>query len=359
MTTISARRPWFALPLRTVTQRGHQRTSTPAHLGNFEASAIARGTYEVGPDGVLLDVWGAGRPKSITSTARHGGLRQVLTFPHSDSSIVYVIVGGAGAYTGAYPGTIAHLLQPASGRPPGHVAWEDLRGYGYSAGRYFAVVERHSDLVDAQEEFLTDLPKMLNRQASDLRIILVGFSLGAQVALHVARRNPPGLSGVVALAPVVRPAGPIGRPPWSAVVKLLGLMPGLRTRFLHRDAMRRVSYAQKYGAWYSADYLSRKEIDPYLDDSVQLHSLRELMRAGTELLQSSPPKVPIRFIHSRADTTCDFGSVAELSVAWSERGGDVRLHELQSFPHQLLALRPEPSNEVHRLIDVCISGVLQ
>jgi pimeloyl-ACP methyl ester carboxylesterase len=78
----------------------------------------------------------------------------------------------------------------------------DFHGWGYSTGPHSPAAYAISNLADDVQSLVTLLP-----QITDTGFVLVGHSMGGKVAQLLASRRPPGLKGVLLIAPA--PAGPL------------------------------------------------------------------------------------------------------------------------------------------------------
>jgi 3-oxoadipate enol-lactonase len=78
----------------------------------------------------------------------------------------------------------------------------DFRGWGYSTGPHSPGAYSISNLADDVRSLVTLLPGI-----ADAGFVLVGHSMGGKVAQLLASCRPPGLKGVLLVAPA--PAGPL------------------------------------------------------------------------------------------------------------------------------------------------------
>ena len=336
-------------------ERAAQRGRAPQYDGVFPRPSGFAGRYRADGLGLTIELEGV-RIRSITERAPYGGLRQALLPEQWDGRQLVVFMGGAGAYAAAYPGFIAWLLTRSEGKSPIAVAWEDLPGYGYSAeGRRFGYVRHVDEIVQPQIDLLGAIPRLVRSRP---RVILIGFSLGGQVALHTALRAPEEVAGVIAVAPLVRLGGVFGSWWFRRVLRLAASVPQIGDRYLYRSRLRGKGYLSLAASWYDEDYLRRKQDDAYLDDSALLGSLHVLAESGLDLLAHSPPSCPVRLLHSDADKTCSFNGSADIAALWGTKGGDIQIERLDRYPHQLLQLRAPDCFGVFRRIDAHLTSIM-
>jgi pimeloyl-ACP methyl ester carboxylesterase len=157
----------------------------------------------------------------------------------------------------------------------------DLRGHGRAITRTRVGLEVWCD----------DLVRVL--QAEGARpAVLVGHSLGAQVALQLARRHPPWVAGLVLIDPVFRSALhgrsrriALASPLWSALAVLVralnavglhrGALPPLDLRALDREARQALATPQteaEFIARYSSTRADLRHVPlaVYLEDMVAM-----------------------------------------------------------------------------------------
>jgi pimeloyl-ACP methyl ester carboxylesterase len=183
----------------------------------------------------------------------------------------------------------------------------DLRGHGGSAMRGALGLERWCD----------DLAALLDRERQD-RAVLVGHSLGAQVALHFAARHPARTAALALIDPVFRQAlhgrwrllaqlGPLFR--LAAIVvrglNAIGLrrraLPPLDLRALDEAARRALNSPQDTEAFVRRYSSVRADLRTFRT----AHYLQELVEMFRPLPAPETIDVPVLVLLSAAGTFAD------------------------------------------------------
>lgn len=265
-------------------------------------------------DGVLLRgrIW---RPP--------GGLRAVLCLLH-----------GLGEHGGRY----AHVAGFLGGRGHALLAM-DLRGHGVSEGP-----RGH---VPSLEALLEDIDRVIDEAKSRFPgtpILLYGHSTGGNLALNHALRRRPGLSGVIATAPLLMEAfePPLWKRTLAGVLyRLLPSIPlssGLRTDDLSRDAA------------VVRDY----DDDPLVHDRVTVRFM-EVRRAGPwALAHADAFPLPLLLMHGDADRITSH----EASIAFAAAAGDRCTLKIWKGLYHEIHNEPE-KNEVLAFLNNWLDGVLK
>lgn len=227
----------------------------------------------------------------------------------------------------------------------------DLRGHGESPTRRAVGLERWCD----------DLAAVLQREGH-AKAIVVGHSLGAQVALHFAARHPQRSAGLVLIDPVFRQAlhgrwkllalaGPLLRAAAATVRALnaIGLhrrtLPALDLRAL--DAMARQALASPDAeAAFVRQYSSMRADLRYVPLAVYLQDLVEMFRP---VLAPQSLHAPMLVLLSSGATFADAGATRALL----RRIPRVELQTIDCH-HWPLTERPQ---EVRRAIERWCAGL--
>lgn len=124
-----------------------------------------------------------GVPASVEEFEHGGATLVVESFGQGDH--VFVLLHGIGMGRSVYLDLVRQL--------PGRVIAVDLPGFGEAPEPVRTLtMERHADLIAA---YL--------RHASETSVIVIGHSMGSQIAAEVAARHPSLVSGVVLAGPTV------------------------------------------------------------------------------------------------------------------------------------------------------------
>lgn len=117
--------------------------------------------------------------------------------PATQATAVVVVAHGFGEHGGRYGNLVERLV------PKGWAVYiPDHRGHGKSQG-HRALIDRHAFLLD-------DLDQVFARAAADhpgLPVVLIGHSMGGNIALGSALRNPTRLRALVLSGPAVTTHG--------------------------------------------------------------------------------------------------------------------------------------------------------
>ena len=139
-------------------------------------------------------------------------------YPSEPTGSPVVLIHGAGEHGARYGHVLDRLA--ASGRP---AFAPDLRGHGRSGGTR-AGIREFAQFTDDLQTFLAQVV----RNHTDARPFLLGYSLGAAIAVYQAVADPGHLAGVVLAAPAFG-LGPGLAPLQVHAARLLGfLAPRLR-----------------------------------------------------------------------------------------------------------------------------------
>lgn len=163
----------------------------------------------------------------------------------------------------------------------------DLRGHGQSEGaRMFT--NTWAELRDDLHCFV----KLVQDQAFDEPLFLIGLSLGGLLALNYAQHDPEGLGGVVAAAPAVDASGVPAMIKWvvpimSRLLPHTAINPGLDLAHISRDTTAVQSYTS----------------DPNFQTHTTSRLAAEVLKTMAETnAQASQFNLPLLILHGEADT---------------------------------------------------------
>ena len=198
---------------------------------------------------------------------------------------VFLIVHGLGDHSGRYQNYVDYFV------PRGYAVYGvDLRGHGRSGGR--------RGYVNRFDEYLEDvrqLYRLVRESDPGGKVILLGHSLGALVALPYALRYPDDPAGVISSGTAIRDA--LDVPAWlrsmtGALAKIaprVALNNGVKAEYLSHDATIPRAY----------------EADPLVHHvgTIRLAAEVDLVRA--ELLKRAGDwKLPLLMLHGGEDAIC-------------------------------------------------------
>jgi len=205
--------------------------------------------------------------------------------PEAQPRAVFLIVHGLGDHSGRYRHYVDYFV------PKGYAVYGvDLRGHGRSGGRR-GHVNRFGEYVD-------DVRQTYDRvfhSEPGVKVILLGHSLGALIALSYALRYPDGLAGVISSGTAMRDA--LDVPGWlrsmtgtlAKIAPKVALNNGVKAEYLSHDpAVVRA---------YEADRLVHHVGTIRLGAEVDLVRAELLSRAGAW-------KLPLLMLHGGDDRIC-------------------------------------------------------
>lgn len=199
---------------------------------------------------------------------------------------ILVVVHGLAEHSGRYGPFIRHMVAQGFG-----VAIYDQRGHGQSHGE--------PGHVEQFQDWLTDLAQFIQftKEAHPgVPVVLLGHSLGGQIALNFVVRYSKGLRGVIACAPNVALKWKIPR--WQHAIATLLYRYVPRWRHKHRITGAELTNDPELGAQFDAD--------PRVCRAVTLHLLGEVQR-NQNLVMALATRIhlPILMLHGNADPICD------------------------------------------------------
>ena len=205
--------------------------------------------------------------------------------PDTQSKAILVIVHGLGDHSGRYRHYVDYFV------PRGYAVYGvDLRGYGRSGGRR-GHVNRFGEYVDDVRQVYS----LARQSAPDAKLILLGHSLGALIALTYALRHPDGLAGVISSGTGMRDA--LDVPGWlrsmtgtlAKIAPKVALNNGVKTEYLSHDP----AIVQAYDA------------DPLVHHVGTIRLAAEVDIVRAELLNRAGEwKPPLLMLHGGDDRLC-------------------------------------------------------
>lgn len=208
--------------------------------------------------------------------------------PETDPKAILLVVHGWAEHSGRYTNLVKHIV------PKGYaVCAHDHRGHGMSEGRR-GYVERFSDYLDDLKTFL-DLVKS---EHGDIKIFLVGHSMGATIAVAyaVAAPHQQDLAGLIVSGAGIRPGSSIS-PALIPLARILSiLLPKMGVTVLDASTICR----------------DQAVVDAYVNDPL-VYRGKITCRFGAEMLAtlrrlpSEMPQIdlPILIMHGTADRLSD------------------------------------------------------
>ena len=201
--------------------------------------------------------------------------------PDGDPKAIVVVAHGFGEHIARY----MNLVNAATGRGLG-VFGPDHRGHGTSGG-VRAYIDKHEYLLD-------DLDQVFARVATEhpgLPVFLIGHSMGGNIALASALRNPGRLSGLVLSGPAVTTHG---------VSKGLMIVARILARIVPKFGVRQLSSA---GVSRDPAVVAAYDADPLVfHGKMPAGTGWALLRTSKEFPARLPGlKLPLLVVHGSAD----------------------------------------------------------
>ena len=205
--------------------------------------------------------------------------------PDTKSKAILVIAHGLGDHSGRYRHYVDYFV------PRGYAVYGvDLRGHGRSGGRR-GHVDRFGEYVDDVRQ----VHNLVSRSEPGVKVILLGHSLGALIALSYALRYPDGLAGVISSGTGMRDA--LDVPGWlrsmtgtlAKIAPKVALNNGVKTEYLSHDP----AIVQAYDA------------DPLVHHVGTIRLAAEVDIVRAELLSRAGEwKLPLLMLHGGDDRLC-------------------------------------------------------
>ena len=239
--------------------------------------------------------------------------------PGAEAKAVVCLVHGLGEHCGRY----AHVAE-AFNRAGYALMTCDLRGHGKSEGK-----RGHAANYTALMDDIFQLLETAKEQYPDLPVFLYGHSLGGNLAIHYALRRLPKLAGIVATAPLFRPAA---KPPaWKMALlrAMVGVWPSLSiSSALEMAALSRDSkVVQAY------------RNDPLTHDWISARLAVDMLRYGKwNMMHAADLPSPLLLMHGTADRITSPTASREFALradaACTLKMWDGLYHELHNEPEQ-------------------------
>lgn len=241
--------------------------------------------------------------------------------PDEKAKAVLVIVHGAAEHSGRYMNVVNYFVPRAYA-----VCGFDYRGHGKSDGLR-CYVDRFSDYVSDVRAFF----EKVHREYSDLKIFLVGHSMGAIISVAYAVQYQSDLAGLIVSGMGLKPGSSIS-PALKIVARLLSILfPKMGVTTLDATAISR----------------DKSVVDAYVNDPL-VYRGKVTARLGAELvktldkLPSMIPEIniPILILHGTEDRLCNPEGSQMLYDLVGSRDKTLKLYE--GFYHEVFN---EPERE--------------
>jgi lysophospholipase len=250
--------------------------------------------------------------------------------PAVPATAVVVVAHGFGEHGGRYGNLVERLV------PNGWAVYiPDHRGHGRSGG-HRAFIDRHAFLLD-------DLDQVFTRADADhpgVPVVLVGHSMGGNIALGSALRNQARLRGLVLSGPAVATSG---------VPAALILLAKIMGRIAPRLGVRQLSAA---GVSRDPAVVAAYEADPLvfhgkMPAGTGMAIIRSSERYATELPSLT---VPLLVVHGSADAlvSVESGRTAHRLAGSSDK----TIHVYDGLFHEVFN---EPEHE--RVLDDVVAWI--
>jgi alpha-beta hydrolase superfamily lysophospholipase len=239
--------------------------------------------------------------------------------PEGTPRAAVAVVHGAGDHSGR----LDRLALPLEQNSFATYAF-DLRGFGRSPGK-----RGHINRWEEYREDVRCFLQLISTQQPGTPLFLMGYSLGAGIALDFILRQPEGLRGAIISAAPIDPAG-IGSRAQIATARLLSRIFPTFTVRLNNDIN---------GVSRDQSVLDALRSDP-------LHHNLVTARWGTESMaavawvreQAANIRLPVLFLHGSDDP-------------FNLSGGVQRYYEQINYPDKTLIIYPGSRHEVHNDLD--------
>jgi alpha-beta hydrolase superfamily lysophospholipase len=239
--------------------------------------------------------------------------------PEGTPRAAVAVVHGAGDHSGR----LDRLALPLEQNSFATYAF-DLRGFGRSPGK-----RGHINRWEEYREDVRCFLQLISAQQPGTPLFLMGYSLGAGIALDFILRQPEGLRGAIISAAPIDPAG-IGSRAQIATARLLSRIFPTFTVRLNNDIN---------GVSRDQSVLDALRSDP-------LHHNLVTARWGTESMaavawvreQAANIRLPVLFLHGSDDP-------------FNLSGGVQRYYEQINYPDKTLIIYPGSRHEVHNDLD--------
>jgi alpha-beta hydrolase superfamily lysophospholipase len=255
------------------------------------------------PGGIYADV-----RFTEVSTGASGNLPGWLALPEtSQARVACVFVHGLGEHAGRY----RELAQALARVGVASLAF-DLPGHGLSPGRrgappsYDAMLD---DIDHARQTLKSHLPSIPQ--------VLLGHSMGGNLAINYSLRWPHDLAGIILAAPMMLPANPPKRDQIFAAWLTGKLLPFIRFR----------TNVLPDQLTHDPEQIERLANDPLMHNQMSLRLGTQLLAQGRwSLDQASKLQLPLLVLHGEQDTLTESQASHALCIRVGEQA------EFFSFP---------------------------
>ena len=236
-----------------------------------------------------------------------------LRVPDAQMLALIVMVHGIGEHGGCYE----ELAEKFVAQSAGFLTF-DMRGHGRSPG-----IRGHASLNDIMND-IRFIINEIQKKYPNIPIVLLGHSLGGQIALNYAFDKDVAAHAVIASSPWLK----LQHPPHTMVVNL-------------------AKWASLFAPWLSvktgvkAEQLSQNDAntkstktDPLLHKKISVKLFYDMYTNGEKITRSKhQPKIPVLIMHGNADTLISF----ETSKTFAKNNlKDVEFKEWHEMRHNLL-----------------------
>jgi alpha-beta hydrolase superfamily lysophospholipase len=204
----------------------------------------------------------------------------------------------------------------------------DLRGHGRSEGP-----RGHAPNYAALMDEITLLLNEAAGRYAACRRFLYGHSLGGNLAIHYALRHRPDLAGIIASAPLFRPAA---KPPgWK--IALLRMMYNMRPGFTVSSGLDDMALSR------NVNVVRIYRNDPLVHDRVSARLAMDMLRNGRSNLEHAADfPLPLLLMHGEADRITSVQASREFAAAAKDtctlKIWNGLFHELHNEPEQTRVL---------------------
>lgn len=232
-----------------------------------------------------------------------------------------VIVHGLGEHSSRYQNYVDYFV------PRGYSIYSfELRGHGRSGGA--------RGYVDRFEHFAADADEVVTRikQQSNLKLFMLGHSLGSLVALSYELHYPDRVSGLIVTGTALEDALKI--PPFTRFTARVLSRIAPKTKFDNGVVTEHLSHDPELQASYDSDPLVHRWGTPRL--ATEAEATRLFIQAGADHW-----KIPLLMLHGGDDRVC----VLAAAQAFQKRL-PIGLSEFKSYDGFFHEIHNEPGREL-------------
>lgn len=256
--------------------------------------------------------------------------------PEGSARGVVIVIHGLGEHSGRYEHVAAALVDAGFA-----VHALDHRGHGRSAGK--------RTYVKSYDEFMHDLSQyrsLVVAEHPDVPLILLGHSMGGNLAMGHALREPDGIAGLALSGPALKVGDDLSPAKVRVAALVAKVAPGVRPQGLPADAISR----------------DPAVVRAYEDDPLVFHG-KMTAGIGAALIGAMatfPPRfrhltMPIWLGHGTEDRLCNIEGTRELEAA--AVNADVTAHYYDGLYHEIFN-EPEQDEVISDLVTwlVAVTG---